>query len=166
VTCVNLETQTDPAQHENIAFSQGDATELPQFADGQFDICFSNSVIEHVGDWQKMQGFAAETRRIGITYMVQTPYFWFPVEPHARSLFIHWLPESWAYRLLMRKRHGFWPKAESVVDAVAQVQSARMLDYRQFAALFPDGDISRERFAGLTKSLIAIRHDKAAHRKA
>ena len=42
---------------------EADATELP-FADNAFDIAFSNSVIEHLGTWEKQQVFAREARRV------------------------------------------------------------------------------------------------------
>jgi hypothetical protein len=158
VTCINVDAPHGGSSSAGVSVRVADATHMPEYSDNHFDICFSNSVIEHVGDWRKMRAFAGEAKRLAPTYLIQTPYFWFPIEPHARALFIHWLPESWGYRLLMRKRHGFWRKQETVLDAVAQWQSARMLDYRQFSALFDDAVVSRERFVGLTKSLIATRH--------
>jgi hypothetical protein len=109
-----------------------------------------------------MKQFAAEAKRIGHSYFVQTPYFWFPVEPHARTPFLHWLPQSWAYRIVMARRCGYWPKAKTVSEAIDTLQSARMLDCAQFAALFDDAPIQRERFLGLTKSLVAVRHPQPA----
>src|SRR3546814_10323990 len=58
-----------------------------------FDIAHSNSVIEHVITWDNMKNFARETRRVAAWHYVQTPYFWFPVDPHFYKLpFYHWLP--------------------------------------------------------------------------
>jgi 2-polyprenyl-3-methyl-5-hydroxy-6-metoxy-1,4-benzoquinol methylase len=163
VTCVNLDTGHEAATDFTAVVTRyGDATDLAEFADKSFDVVFSISVVEHVGDWSKMKQFAAEAKRIGRSYFIQTPYFWFPVEPHARTPFLHWLPQSWAYRIVMAKRCGYWPKAGSVSEAVDTLQSARMLDYGQFAALFDDAPIERERFLGLTKSLVAVRHAEPA----
>jgi hypothetical protein len=94
-----------------------------------------------------------ETKR----YILQTPYFWFPIEPHARTPLLHWIPESWAYRIVMARKCGFWSKAETIDQAMRTVQSAKMLDGRQLAVLFPDGKIEREKFLGVTKALMAIR---------
>ena len=43
------------------------------------------------------------------------------------------------------------------VDGALRLDDARLLDFKAMAELFPDGAIERERFAGFTKSLIAIR---------
>lgn len=38
-----------------------------------FDLVYSNSVIEHLGTWEKQQAFAAEARRVGRGYWIPTP---------------------------------------------------------------------------------------------
>lgn len=60
---------------------------------------------------------------------------------------------------MTRKAFKMWPKAPSLIEAVEWIQRARLLDHKQLAALFPDATISRERFMGLTKSLVAIKYD-------
>jgi hypothetical protein len=69
----------------------GDGCSLP-FRDRSFDVVFSNSVIEHVGDAACQQRFANEVARVGHAYWVQTPNRWFPVEQHLLTPFLHWLP--------------------------------------------------------------------------
>ena len=156
ITCLNL-PGSDVDEDGPAEMRIGDARSIPEYRDRAFDICFSNSVIEHVGLWSDMSAMAAEIRRLAPAYMIQTPNYWFPVEPHARTPFLHWLPEPLAYRIVMARKCGFWTKAATVDDALRTLQSARLLDARQMGALFPDALIRRERFMGLTKSLIAVR---------
>jgi hypothetical protein len=60
--------------------------------------------------------------------------------------------------MLMKKELGFMPgKARDMGEAMRAVQDARLLSKRMFRYLFPDADQRDERFAGLTKSLIAVR---------
>lgn len=135
----------------------GDACGLAELADGSYDLVHSNSVIEHVGTWDRMVMMAANVRRLAPRYYVQTPNFWFPLEPHFRAPFFHWLPEQLRYRIFMRTSLGFRGKAPSVDAAMRSIQGACLLDKRQMQALFPDAEIKRERVAGLTKSWMAVR---------
>jgi hypothetical protein len=159
VLCVNMDPEhanygeTNPA----VKMRAGDARDLSFCSDNEYDIAFSNSVIEHVGLWRDMERMAREVQRVSHRYLVQTPYFWFPVEPHARTPFIHWLPDSIKYRILLYRRCGFWEKQDTVSGAVSRVQSAIMLDIRQMRTLFPDAELNMERFFGWPKSLIAIK---------
>jgi ubiquinone/menaquinone biosynthesis C-methylase UbiE len=137
-------------------FLTGDARRC-DYPDNSFDLVHSNSVIEHVGTWVDMQAMANEVRRLAPLYYLQVPNFWFPMEPHFRRLFFHWLPEQVRARMVSRRALGFMPKASSYSEAMAIVESARLLEQSQLAELFPDSTISKERVFGLAKSLIAIR---------
>ena len=159
VTCVNLNPHhaNKGKEQSRVRMIHGNACNLSEIGDHEYDIVFSNSVIEHVGSWQNMSDMAREVRRVARRYLVQTPNFWFPIEPHARTPFLHWLPEPIAYRVVMSRKCGFWAKQDTVSGAVKTVQSAKLLDVRQMQALFDDATILRERFCGITKALIAIK---------
>lgn len=135
----------------------GDACALPEHADFSFDLAHSNSVIEHVGDWPRMEAFAREVRRLAPRYYVQTPYFWFPIEPHFSAPFFHWRSEQARARRLMKGPLGFSERAKTMGEAMRDVQDARLLDKAQFQFLFPDAEYVDEKVAGITKSLIAVR---------
>lgn len=141
---------------EKIRAETGDGRALA-YPDYSFDIAYSNSVIEHVGDWAAQQAFARETARLAPAYYVQTPYRWFPVEPHTLAPFIHYLPLP-LYRRLVRW-FSLWgllerPNAKRVGRMVDNI---RLLDRAALRALFPDAVIMTERVLGLPKSLIAVR---------
>lgn len=163
VTLVNpggFDRAVDPALFTAV---DGDACALPQYGDLSFDLVHSNSVIEHVGDWPRMEAFAAECRRLAPAYYVQTPYFWFPIEPHFSAPFFHWRSEQSRARALMKRGHGFWERAHDIGMAMRDVQHARLLDKTQFKFLYPDADHHDEVVAGLTKSLTAVRRGEARH---
>jgi hypothetical protein len=158
ITLVNLEPLRDFAHDSMFSQAEGSACDLHQFADNAFDLVHSNSVVEHVGDWPNVEAFAREVRRLAPRYYVQTPYAFFPVEPHFSAVAFHWLPEPIRVEILLKKHLGFMPgKAQDVGDAMRAVQDARLLSKRMFTYLFPDAEQRDERFAGLTKSLIAVR---------
>jgi len=150
----NMAVALDP---KIFTLATGNGCQLP-YNDRSFDLVHSNSVIEHVGEWAAMMAFAAECRRLAPRYYVQMPYFWFPLEPHFRLPFFHWLPEPIRVNLVMQFALGPFPKAETLSRAVEWVQNCHLLGRQQFQFLFPDAVIQPERVAGLTKSLIAIRH--------
>jgi hypothetical protein len=142
------------------AWVAGDGRALP-FRDGAFDIVFSNSVIEHVGETESQERFAREVARVGRAYWVQTPSRWFPVEQHLLTPFVHWLPRRWQRALV--PRFTVWSAVVRVTEDRRRfylehyLKDVRLLDAGQVRALFPGAWIWRERFCGITKSLIAVR---------
>lgn len=162
ITLVNPGGIDEVADPRLFTIIDGDACALPQYEDHAFDMVHSNSVIEHVGDWARMEAFASECRRLAPRYYVQTPYFWFPVEPHFSAPFFHWRSEQSRARSLLKRRHGFSQRAPDMGAAMRDVQHARLLDKAQFRFLYPDAAHHDEVVAGLTKSLIAVR-DPTSH---
>ena len=156
ITIVNIteEPVTDPEIFTAVVAS---GTALKDVRDQQYDIAVSNSVIEHVGNLENMARFAAEVRRVAKKYYVQTPNFWFPIEPHYMCPFIHWMPLSLRVWLVRHFNIGNYLKAPSHEEAVRKVNDARLLTSRLMMSLFPDAVLHKERFALLTKSLIAIK---------
>ena len=114
-------------------------------------------MVEHVGDWSRMVKFSNEIRRVAKYYFVQTPNYWFPIEPHCMTPFFHWLPKPIRVWLVLRFNLGNWRKADSIEEAMHIVESAHLLDKKMFQALFPDSTIFTERYFLFPKSLIAIK---------
>ena len=140
-----------------VAVEPGDGLALA-FADLSFDLVHSNSVIEHVGRSREMQRFASEVRRLAPAYYVQTPNFWFPIDPHFyRVPMFHWLPRPLRVALVRRWRVGLQAPTVDYLRALLVVEYAVLLDRGQLHAHFPDATIVTERFAFLPKSLIALR---------
>ena len=160
VTIVNLfESELEPTGDASDVLSCGvaDACAL-SYADNAFHLYHANSVIEHVGGWSNMKRYASEARRVAMAHYVQTPNFWFPIEPHFwRFPGIHWLPRpvaAWLFRMLPLAHNGRAPNLERAYD---RLEGAQLLTRGQMRFLFPDSDIRSERFLGLAKSHIVIK---------
>lgn len=157
ITVLNRAGTNSMENHGPFRFVEGDGCDLSQFAEREFDIAHSNSVIEHVGQWPRMVRFASEASRVAAKYFIQTPNFWFPVEPHFVAPFFHWLPLPTRVWLLTHFSIGPWPKAASFDEAMRFAEDSSLLTRKMMRELFKDARIIDERFALLSKSLIAIR---------
>ncbi len=161
ITCVNhIATEFGASERESVRLRciVGDACAMTGHADNSFDYVHSNSVIEHVGRWPQMRAFAGEVRRLAPAFYVQTPYFWFPFDPHFHRMpFYHWLPESMRLKALRHFGLGWAPAQPDIDKAMKLVLSNVLLDATQFRALFPDAEHRFERIGGVAKSLIGFR---------
>lgn len=152
IDCYNIKKIS--SQFENISCFRGDATDLQNVGNDEYDMAFSNSVIEHVGSFAEQQKMASEVRRVAKNYFVQTPNFWFPIEPHARLPFAQFLPlflKTLLMLLILRKSIRDFGMVRSAVDNV------RLLTKNELKVLFPDGSIIGEKFLGMTKSFMVYK---------
>jgi len=154
---VEIDAHIRPGDPIEVEYAIGDACEMPQYGDGAFDLVHSNSVIEHVGGLQDMARMADELRRVARAYYVQTPYLWFPIEPHYGVPFFHWLPAATRAGMGWRRSVGYRGRADSYRHSLAVTDHTELVDQTLMRELFPDGKLVKERAAFLVKSLIALR---------
>lgn len=155
VTLVNLMPVASPADW--ITTVTGDACSLTGLiATSTFDLVVSNSVIEHVGGHVQRQRFAEVVARSADRHWIQTPYRYFPIEPHWLFPCMQFLP--------LRARAAItqhWPlspgRATNLRDAVANAASVELLSITEMRSYFPESTLWYERFGLLVKSLTAIR---------
>jgi len=152
IQIVSLNLVAEEQRHENITPISGDATNLAQFGDRSFDIVFSNSVIEHLFTFENQRRMASEIMRVGKTYWVQTPNFWFPFEPHFLIPGWQWMPVALRVGLIRRWRCGWTGPCPDPRRAHELVQEVQLLRRKQLKKLFPDATLIPERFCGLVKS--------------
>jgi Methyltransferase domain len=154
VTLLNIEHQQ--VSSPRFVSAAGDARSLPQFGTKSFDIVFSNSVIEHVGDYKAQRRMAEEVQRVGKRYFVQTPNKRFPLEPHFLFPWFQYLPVSLRAWMVNHFDVGWYKRIGDPAAARSEVESIQLLTRLRFSALFPGARIHEERIAGLTKSFVAI----------
>jgi SAM-dependent methyltransferase len=126
------------SRYPSTPYVQGDALALP-FADGEFDVVFSNAVIEHVGGREQQRRFVHEALRVGRQVFVTTPNRSFPIEVHTLLPVVHWLPE---------------PVSHASYRAVGKpwATDLHLLSRRSLESLFP----GRVRIVNLGLTLVAI----------
>lgn len=163
VTLVNLFGDELTVRHENdelpdwLTLRVGDACDPPQeIMEDHYDLVFSNSLIEHVGGPLRRRMMADVVRGRATRYWVQTPYRYFPVEPHWLFPMFQFLPLN--VRAWLSSR---WPlvhtRSTSWEESVASALDTELLGLTELCYLFPDSTILRERVCGMTKSIVAVR---------
>jgi hypothetical protein len=135
---------------------QADACELPAgILHSTYDLVFSNSVLEHVGGHAQRLRFADAVHKLADRHWVQTPYRYFPVEPHWLFPGFQFLPLTARSRIACR-----WPLAHSrpasKAAGRAEAMSVELLSRAELAHYFPHSQLRAERMLGLVKSLIAV----------
>lgn len=153
LTIVNVHGQScdDPA----VEVLVDDACAIEEVvADRQFDLVYTNSVIEHVGGHARRIRFAENVRSLAPRHWVQTPYRYFPIEPHWLFPGFQFLPVSQRVWITERWPLGF--NQQKGEEALAEVLNTELIDRTEMRYLFPDSELFFERVAGVPKSMISV----------
>jgi hypothetical protein len=132
----------------------GNAIDLKEIGDREFDLAFSNSVIEHLHTFENQVSMASEVRRVGVLYFVQTPNKHFLVEPHYVLPFFDYLPAKIKYFILTKTKFSRLKKWTDS-DARQYISEIRLLTLSEFKQIFPGSKMDKEYFMGLLKSFTA-----------
>ena len=138
----------------NFSWVVGDGRRM-LFNNNEFDIVFSNSVIEHVKAGADQHNISKEILRVGKSFFVQTPYKYALVDSHYMTFLVHWLPRSIQKKLL--RYTSVWgllrKPAKSTIDHM--VNTTNLLSLHEMKRCFPGSRIRKERFLFWPKALIA-----------
>ena len=135
-------------QYAGLTFQRIAAHQPLPFADRQFDIVFSNAVIEHAGSRPQQRFFVDEALRVSRRFFITTPNRWFPVEMHTALPVLHYLPARIHRHVLKAVGLPYWASEDHL----------NLLDARSFRGLFArehDVTIASMRLAGFVSNLVA-----------
>ncbi len=139
--------EVESARHfyPQARYSVFDGCALP-FPDRSFDLVFSNAVIEHILGLGRQAQFAREIMRVGKSWFVTTPNYWYPFESHYHLPLIQFMPRA-MQREYNRLLGTHIPKG--------MVQELALLSARQLHRLFPTGRVARVRVTFWPETLVA-----------
>jgi hypothetical protein len=148
-----------PQENLPPAFSAvvGNGKNLEPYSDDQFDVVFSNSVINMMGCFRGQEQLAKEIRRVGQRYFVQTPNQRFLMDWRTMIPFFHFLPANFQAWFFRRLSLGHCPRVRDHAKSLEMAKAVRNLTRRELTILFPGGNIIPERVFGMIKSFMV--HD-------
>jgi hypothetical protein len=163
---VILNIEDPPESRAHVKVITGDACDPPaELRMERFDLVFSNSVIEHVGGHARRLQFVETVNHFSDCHWVQTPYRYFPLEPHWVFPGMQFLPLSARSTISARWPLGFArhmePLPEGKAAHVRLTAEIELLSRTEMEHYFPESSVIAERFVGLTKSLIALKGERS-----
>lgn len=151
-TLLNIEEVTN--LDNGFKFTFGDACDLSIYRKNEFDLVFSNSVINLVGNFERQKKMANEVKRVGKCFFVQVPNKYFPIDWRTLVPFFHFLPikiQAWFFRTM---RVGLYRKISDYKQSIIRAKRVRDLTKKDLIDLFPEASIIPETVFGITKSYI------------
>ena len=151
IVLLNLQEEKETA----LGFSSiiGSATDLSEFSDNSFDIIFSNSVIEHLYNFENQVKMANEVMRVGKFFFVQCPNKFFLIEPHFNLPFFQFYP-FWLKFIIMKHSKLVRGRKHNMEEIHRAHNEIQLLSYSDLSKLFPGSSIYKEKIFGFTKSFI------------
>ena len=150
VTCVGTEDGSHLMQtYPGLKYLRVTGQEPLPFAAREFDIVFSNAVVEHVGSRRAQANFLEDICRVGKSFFVTTPSRWFPVEHHTGLPLLHYLPPNLFRRFIRNTRYKYW-SSESTLN---------ILTAHELRSLFPAAlrpTVRVLRLVGIGSNLVAF----------
>ena len=150
VTAVGTEDGSHLAeQYRGLKYQSVEPGSSLPFSTNQFDIVFSNAVLEHTGCRASQAAFLKEVCRVGKRFFITTPNRWFPVEHHTGLPFLHFLPCAVYRAVLAKTSYGYWAD-EAHLNMLSRGALRRMLPSGV------KGRVETVRLLGLASNLIAF----------
>jgi SAM-dependent methyltransferase len=150
ITCVGTEDGSHLAlRFPGLVYRQVEPDAPLPFRDAEFDIVFSNAVLEHVGSRTSQAAFVRDLCRVGNSFFITTPDRRFPFEHHTGLPLLHYLPAPLFRAVLRRTRYHQW----------AEESNLNILTAGELERLFPSNACVRVRsvrLGGVPSNLVAF----------
>jgi SAM-dependent methyltransferase len=150
ITCVGTEDGSHLVRrYPGLKYAQIRSGNPLPFRDAEFDVVFSNAVIEHVGTREQQTEFIRDLCRVARHFFITTPNRWFPFEHHTGLPLLHYLPAGTFRTLLRGTRYQHW----------ADESNLNILTAGELERLFVAGtsvQIRPVRLFGVTSNLVAF----------
>lgn len=150
ITALGIDTPKEfSVRYPEVKAVRYDGGQFP-FAEKEFDVCWSNAVLEHTGDRSKQVQFLRETARVARKTFITTPNRLFPVEVHTRVPLLHFLPKQ-VFDRYLRLTGKEWAAGDYM----------NLLSYHQLSGILEDAGIKsctiiRNRLLGFTLDFVII----------
>ena len=151
ITCIGTEDASWLVeQYPGLKFQQILPYSKLPFKDQQFDVAFSNAVIEHAGNSTSQQYFISELLRVSKAFFITTQNRWFPIEMHTMLPIIHYLPITW------------WRKCLDLLgyEYYSHESNLNPLDKRSLTQLFPTNEpieVIELRTLGFVSNIVVLK---------
>ncbi|MDQ3020004.1 MAG: class I SAM-dependent methyltransferase [Bacteroidota bacterium] len=142
----------DIKNFRNICFIKKDVRDLEFFDDKEYDLVYSNSLLEHLNKFEEQKNLAEEIKRIGKHHFIQTPNYYFPLEPHFLFPFFQFLSDKAKTNLLLKYNLGWYGRQDEQSKALELSSSIRLLKKSELKDIFPGSQIYTEKYFFLNKS--------------
>jgi SAM-dependent methyltransferase len=137
ITCAGVQENLHIEKaYPGVKFLKIESGKPLPFKNKEFDVVYSNAVIEHVGDSDKQAEFIREILRVSKHFYITTPNKWFPIEMHTHLPFIHFLPRKYFSAILRIMGEEFY----------SDINNLNLLDLSSLKKLFPKDIILKYRF--------------------
>jgi len=149
----------DPIKLPNIHRLNADVLTLSAADFAEYDVIFSNSLIEHLPGRELQRQLARAIVDSGRPYFLQTPNKRSPLDPHFPRPYVPFFaayPRALQARLLSWSALGSSSASPSYDAALVRLQNYYPLTTRDVRQLFPQARIVLERPLGVPMSIIAM----------
>ncbi len=157
ITILNL--HKEESSYKNIDSVIGNACDLSEFMENEFDVVFSNSVIEHLYSYENQVLMAKETVRVGKYHFIQTPNRYFLIEPHFLLPLFQFFPQTIKLFILTKTKLSKGRKMDREL-ATNRIKELRLLSISELRKIYPNSSIYKEKFFGMNKSFVIHNFDK------